>query len=163
MELKNVFGEVIFALEGAKIIADLVLSAIAAKQSLRYADLSSANLRYVDLSSANLSSADLSSADLSYANLRYADLPSPTMLLLAVWYSVSAELTLDLMRYDAANHPDPSKFDDWAKGGECPYSDIHWQRCANFHEDRELWKPGKTTKSALKLVLMLFKEKEIKR
>ena len=138
-------------------------SANLSSADLSYADLSYADLRYADLSYANLRSADLRYANLRSANLRYADLPSPTMLLLAVWYSVSAELTLDLMRYDAANHPDPSKFDDWAKGGECPYSDIHWQRCANFHEDRELWKPGKTTKSALKLVLMLFKEKEIKR
>ena len=132
------------------------------------ADLRSADLRYANLSSANLSSADLSSADLRSANLRsadlsYADLPSPTMLLLAAWYSVSAELTLKLMRYDAANHPEPDKFDEWAKGGNCPYADVKWQRCANFQENIELWKPGKTTKSALELVMMLFAEKEIKR
>ena len=135
---------------------------------LSSANLSSANLRSANLSSANLSSANLRSADLSSANLisadlRYADLPSPTMLLLASWYRISAELTLKLMRYDAANHPEPSKFDEWAKGGECPYADVKWQRCANFHENRELWKPGKTTKSALELVMMLFAEKEIKR
>ncbi|HUC89781.1 MAG TPA: pentapeptide repeat-containing protein [Patescibacteria group bacterium] len=131
--------------------------------NLSYANLNSADLSSADLSYANLRSADLRSADLSSADLSYANLPSPTMLLLAVWYSVSAQLTLDLMRYDASNHPDPSKFDDWAKGGACPYSDIRWQRCANFEEDRKLWKPGKTTKSALELVLLLFKEKEIKR
>ena len=112
---------------------------------------------------ADLSSADLSSANLRSANLRSADLPSPTMLLLASWYQVSAELTLKLMRYDAANHPEPEKFDEWAKGGDCPYYDVKWQRCANFEENRELWKPGKTTKSALELVMMLFAEKEIKR
>ena len=130
---------------------------------LRYADLSSANLSYADLSSANLRYADLRYADLRYADLRYADLPSPTMLLLASWYQVSAKLTLKLMRYDAANHPEPTKFDEWAKGGDCPYADVKWQRCATFQENRELWKPGKATKSALELVLMLFKEKEIKR
>jgi hypothetical protein len=102
-------------------------------------------------------------ADLRSADLSYADLPSPTMLLLASWYQVSAKLTLKLMRYDAANHPEPTKFDEWAKGGDCPYADVKWQRCATFQENRELWKPGKATKSALELVLMLFKEKEIKR
>ena len=127
------------------------------RANLRIADLSGADLR-----SANLRSADLRSANLSGADLSGADLPAPTMLLLASWFSVSAELTLELMRYDAANHPEPSKFDDWAKGGNCPYSGIGWQRCANFEEQRDLWKPGKS-KSALELVLMLFKEKEIKR
>ena len=117
-----------------------------------------ADLSYADLRSANLRSADLCSAD-----LRSADLPAPTMLLLAAWYSVSAELTLKLMRYDAANHPEPDKFDEWAKGGNCPYADVKWQRCANFQENIELWKPGKTIKSALELVMMLFAEKEIKR
>ena len=124
---------------------------------LRSADLNSANLRSADLSSADLSSADLRSADLSSANL-----PAPTMLLLAAWERVSAKLTLELMRYDASNHPEPAKFDDWAKGGRCPYSGIRWQRCANFQENRELWKPGKA-KSAFELVLILFAEKEIKR
>ena len=131
--------------------------------NLSSANLSYANLSYADLRYADLSSADLRSADLSSANLRYADLPSPTMLLLASWYQVSAKLTLKLMRYDAANHPEPTKFDEWAKGGDCPYADVKWQRCATFQENRELWKPGKATKSALELVLMLFKEKEIKR
>jgi hypothetical protein len=131
--------------------------------NLSSANLSYANLSYADLRSAHLSYADLRSADLSSANLRYADLPSPTMLLLASWYQVSAKLTLKLMRYDAANHPEPTKFDEWAKGGDCPYADVKWQRCATFQENRELWKPGKATKSALELVLMLFKEKEIKR
>jgi len=107
--------------------------------------------------------ADLSYADLSSADLSSANLPAPTMLLLAAWYSVSAELTLKLMRYDAANHPEPDKFDEWAKGGNCPYADVKWQRCANFQENIELWKPGKTIKSALELVMMLFAEKEIKR
>jgi len=135
---------------------------------LRSANLSSANLSYANLYSANLSSANLSSANLSSADLRSADLslanlPAPTMLLLAAWEMVSAELTLKLMRYDAANHPEPSKFDEWAKGGNCPYADVKWQRCANFQENRELWEPGKTTKSALELVMMLFAEKQIKR
>ena len=115
-----------------------------------------------NLSGANLSGANLSGANLSGANLSGADLPAPTMLLLVMWSSISAELTVELMRYDASNHPDPSKFDEWANGGNCPYSGIGWQRCANFHESKELWKVG-VSKSAYELVLMLFKEKNIKR
>jgi len=133
------------------------------RADLRSADLRSANLSAANLRSADLRSANLRSADLRSANLSSANLPSPPMLLLASWYQVSAELTLKLMRYDAANHPEPEKFDEWAKGGDCPYYDVKWQRCANFEENRELWKPGKTTKSALELVMMLFAEKEIKR
>jgi len=132
---------------------------------LSYADLSSANLSFANLPSADLSSANLSYADLRYANLRHADLSfanlsPPAMLLLCFWGEVSDELTLELMRYDASNHPDPTKFDTWAKGGSCPYS-TGFGRSANFKEKRELWKPGKA-KSARELVLMLFKEKDIK-
>ena len=119
-----------------------------------------ANLSYANLSSANLSSANLSSANLRYANLRYADLPAPPTLLLINWSDISDELCLELMRYDAANHPDTKKFDEWVKTGECPYNKTHWQRSANFTEKKELWKPGQS-KSALELVELLFKEKGI--
>ena len=129
---------------------------------LRRADLWRANLWKADLREANLREADLREANLREANLREANLPSPTMLLLCNWGSVSDKLCLELMRYDAANHPEPTEFDEWAKGDGCPYDNTRWQRCANFKEKRELWKPGKT-KSALDLVMMLFKEKEIKR
>ena len=57
MELKNIYGTVVFALESATTIAELVTAARRA----------SANLSY-----ANLSYADLSSADLSYAKLKGA-------------------------------------------------------------------------------------------
>ena len=67
MELKNIYGTVVFALESATTIAELVTAARSA-----HADLSSAKLSYADLSSADLSSADLSSAKLFYAKLRGA-------------------------------------------------------------------------------------------
>ena len=139
-----------------KIKLELHLKWLKGEEGGERAYLQRANLREADLLGANLLGANLRGA-----NLREANLPAPTMLLLSSWYSVSAELTLELMRYDAANHPDPTKFDEWAKGGDCPYSGIGWQRCANFQEQIELWKPG-PAKSALELVLMLFKEKEIK-
>jgi len=119
-----------------------------------------ANLSEADLSEANLSEANLSKANLSGADLRWANLPSPTMLLLANWGNVylSNELCIELMRYDAANHPKPELFNKWANGGDCPYNGIKWQRCANFQERKDLWSPG-PAKSALELAMMLLKEK----
>jgi len=94
------------------------------------------------------------------ADLREAKLPPPTVLLLCYWGRLSDKLTRELMRYDASNHPDPSKFDRWAKGGSCPYG-TGFSRVANFQEDRTVWKPGKA-KSARELVLMLFTEAGVK-
>jgi uncharacterized protein YjbI with pentapeptide repeats len=74
MELKTCWGEVIFALEGAKTVFELVTAAVAAKKSLRGAVLRGADLSDADLSDADLSGADLSDADLSGADLRGADL-----------------------------------------------------------------------------------------
>ena len=129
------------------------------------ADLREANLWEADLWGANLREADLRGANLWGANLwgadlRGANLPTPPMLLLCDWGEVSPELTTELMRYDASNYPDPSKFQAWADGGHCPYSK-GFQRAANFREKRELWNEGKA-KSALELVLKLFGEKKIK-
>ena len=79
MELKNIYGTVVFALESATTIAELVTAARRASANLSsadlsYANLSSANLFYAKLSHADLSSADLSHADLSSAKLFSADL-----------------------------------------------------------------------------------------
>ena len=62
MELKNIYGTVVFALESATTIAELVTAARRAS-----ADLSYANLSYANLFSAKLSHADLFSADLKGA------------------------------------------------------------------------------------------------
>ena len=72
MELKDIYGDVIFALESAKTVLELVTAARAAKADLSGADLSGADLSGADLSGAYLSGADLSGADLSRANLRGA-------------------------------------------------------------------------------------------
>ena len=66
---------------------------------------------------ANLRGASLCGADLRSADLCDASLPSSTTVLLATWGSLSDELTLEGMRYDAYNHPDPYAFDRWADGG----------------------------------------------
>ena len=83
--------------------------------------------------------ADLRGADLDGADLDGANLPSPTMTLMASWGSVSDLLCRDLMNFDAACHPNPLKFEAWAKGGECPYQGEKVQRAAIFSENRLLW------------------------
>ena len=67
MELKNIYGSVIFALEDAKTIFELVIAARVAGKSLSGANLYKANLREADLSWANLSEANLREANLSEA------------------------------------------------------------------------------------------------
>jgi len=116
---------------------------------LSCADLIYANLRCADLRGADLSCADLRGANLSCAYLFGADLcsaflPSPTMMLIANWGKVSNNLTVDLMRYDASCHPDPTAFDRWAASddGPCPYNDVKIQRACYFDEQRILWSPG---------------------
>jgi len=106
------------------------------------ADLFGADLRGANMTDADLFGADLRGADLRGATLTRADLPSPTMVLLASWGSLSPALTVDLMRYDAACHPDPARFDEWAvdDDGRCPYDGTSVQRAANFAESRELWR-----------------------
>jgi hypothetical protein len=136
------------------------------RANLSRANLSRANLSGADLSRANLSGANLSRADLLEANLLGADLKklimSPPLFLLAWWGNVSDELCLDLMRYDAANHPNPEKFLDWAKGGRCPYSDVSILRSANFIEKLDLIKAdflARPVKSAYELMQAIIKEK----
>jgi Pentapeptide repeats (8 copies) len=72
LEIKNIYGDVFFALEGAKTVLELVTAAVAAKKSLRGADLRDAVLSGADLSDAVLRGADLCGADLRGADLRGA-------------------------------------------------------------------------------------------
>jgi hypothetical protein len=83
------------------------------------------------------------------------------MVLMANWRSVSAELSADLMMYDASCHPDQNAFDRWAAGGPCPYKDVNVQRACDFTEKKELWGKGKFRKP-INLMFRLFKEKGIK-
>jgi hypothetical protein len=117
---------------------------------------SGANLRGANLRGANLRGADLHGAD-----LRYADLPSPSVVLLANWGELSDSLTADLMMYDASFHPSMKAFDEWAKGGKCPYTEARVQRACIFQERKELWGKGKFRKP-YSLMLRLFKERNVK-
>jgi hypothetical protein len=136
---------------------------------LRGADLSESNLRWAnlrgaDLRESNLSGANLRGADLRGADLRGADLiyiPAP-LVLLAQWGALPDALTLDLMRYDAANHPEPERFLAWADGGPCPYAGLSIARAANFQERRGLTKAdflSLPVKSACRLACELAKVK----
>ena len=138
------------------------------------AHLSGADLSWADLSGVGLYKADLTRADLTGANLSWAQLFEanltgallfganltgakfdPTSLLKSQWGELSDETTLALMRLDASAHPHPEKFDEWAKGGMCPYSNEIVRRIVNFKTKRELWSPGPppTIWEAVKMIL----------
>lgn len=102
---------------------------------------------------ANLSGATLSWADLSGATL------CPVLVLLSNLGALSDDLTSDLMNYDAANHPNPKAFAEWAKGGACPYSGVRVQRVAHFQERKECWKPRRKRLSAFELMKRVLVEK----
>ncbi len=130
---------------------------------LSYANLRSANLSYADLSSADLSSANLSSADLSSANLSSAKLefvqfPSIRLLSSIDLGAISKKLGLELMRRDVQAHPYPEKFDEWAKGGSCPYLGV--DRFWLFEPVKELWKPGKPEMTDRDLIMAICIEKK---
>jgi len=131
--------------------------------NLTSATLTSANLHAACLIEANLTNANLANSNLTFcaltgANLKDAQLPSPTMVLLADWGSLSDELTADLMVWNSLNHPNPDAFRIWADGGVCPYSAVTVQRAANFKEKRQLWGKGKVC-SPYELMQRMLAEK----
>lgn len=129
-------------------------------------NLYGAYLDKVDLRGADLEAVcSLKYARLEKSDLRGAKLPSPTEMLLVNWGRVSDSLTRQLMQYDAANHPDPKRFDTWAEGADyinpCPYNHIKVGRAANFSEKASLWVPNSRARvrSAYELMVSLIKEK----
>ena len=145
---------------------------------LRWTNFTGADLRRVKLVGANLTMADLRKADLRKADLQWADLQWAALwwadlrgvdltdenvaaLLLCSWNVLSSDLTTELMRLDAANYPDPSRFDAWAQGGACPYQGLPVKRVAQFQESRKLWSPG-PARPAKELLLRIFEEKGVR-
>lgn len=100
---------------------------------------------------------------LSNINLGILSLIPIHSILLSNWGRLSPELTSLCMAYDAQNHPEPSKFTDWAKGGPCPYNNISLNRAVLFLEDSTLWKPEllNTPINTIDLIKKLFAEKNI--
>ena len=74
MQIKNIYGDVIYTSETATTLRDVVIEAVKSGANLSYADLS-----YADLSGADLSGASLSGANLSYADLSGADLSGASL------------------------------------------------------------------------------------
>jgi len=132
---------------------------------LRGADLRGADLYGADLHGANLYGADLHGADLHGANLYGANLCGakiefhkfPSIRLISSIYlnNLSVTLMLELMRRDAFAHPYPEKFDEWAKGGKCPYQNE--ERFWLFVEKRNLWRKGKPQMRDSDLIIEICK------
>src|SRR5574344_1625784 len=72
MEIKDIYGKVLYSDDTCTTIKELVEKAVFNKINLIDADLESANLICANLESANLESANLESANLRSANLRSA-------------------------------------------------------------------------------------------
>ncbi len=79
MELKNIYGDVIFATESAKTVFELVTAARAANANLNYANLYGASLNYARLDGASLDGARLYGANLYGASLNYARLKGASL------------------------------------------------------------------------------------
>jgi hypothetical protein len=189
MDLKNIFGDVIFS-AAVETIAELVSRAVAAKVNLYGASLDGASLVRARLDGASLDGARLDGARLDGASLDGArlvcasldgarldgaslvcarldgaSLPSPTVMLLAYWGAVSEQLCADLMEYDCWAHGDRSAFDAYGKNPNiCPFSCHLEERAARFTESAEIWNKhiGKLC-SPRDLMLRLFAEKKIAR
>jgi uncharacterized protein YjbI with pentapeptide repeats len=73
MEIKNIYGAVIYTSQAAT-VKDAVVEAVAKGANLRGANLRGADLRGANLRGADLGGADLGGADLRGANLRVANL-----------------------------------------------------------------------------------------
>lgn len=131
-------------------------NSIVAHACFRYANLTSA-----DFQSASVRYTDFYLTTLDKVDFRGAHLPAPTVILLAEWMDISDQLTADLMVWDSLNHPNPKAFRNWAKGGSCPYNNVHVERAARFSEKRSLWGKGKR-RTPYELMMALFKEKKIK-
>ena len=125
------------------------------------ADLRGACFLDADLRGASFKNANLLGAEFKHAKVYGVKWPAPTMVLLADWDAVSYILCKKLMRYDASNHSDPKLFLKWAKGGECPYADMDFQRSATFRQCRShISKSFLRTKveTAYNLMQMLLRE-----
>ena len=125
--------------------------------NLSGANLSGANLYNADLSGANLTDADLSGANLSGADLEFHQFPSIRLVSSIQLGELSDEITLELMRRDVYAHPKPELFNEWVKGGNCPYQNE--ERCWFFSEKRALWKTGDPTIRDSDLIIAICKEK----
>ena len=81
IEIKSVFGKVLFALEKENnTIKDTIEEAVRNNVNLEYANLINANLEYANLRNANLENANLRNANLYDANLYNASLEDANLI-----------------------------------------------------------------------------------
>ena len=138
MELKNVFGEVIFTLEGAKTVFELITAAVAAKKSLNDASLvgaslDGANLVDASLVDARLRGASLDGASLDGARLDRASLDGKKILSLRV-ISYSAYR----WQIQAVLFQDGSR---WVRMG-CLFKSLEdWEKCGGIRKSNLLAYP----------------------
>ena len=123
------------------------------------ADLYEANLREADLCRADLYGADLREANLREANLVFSKFPSIRILSGLSLGNLSASLSVELIRRDAAAHPFPERFQKWANGGECPYQDEEYFWIFNYEQGKALYTPGNPTMTDVELIKAICSEK----
>ena len=109
-----------------------------------------------DLRGADLWGADLRGAYLRGAEIEFCQFPSIRTLSSMPLKHVSDEISLELMRLDAEAHPKPELFDEWAKGGDCPYQNE--ERWWWMPEKRDVWKPGKPTMKLSDLIIEICRQ-----
>ena len=144
-------------LSGASLYRADLYRADLAGANLSGASLSGANLSGASLYRADLSGADLTRADLTGADLEFHQFPSIRLVSSIQLGELSDEITLELMRRDVYAHPKPELFNEWVKGGNCPYQNE--ERCWFFSEKRALWKTGDPTIRDSDLIIAICKEK----
>ena len=129
MEIKNIFGEVIFK-DDSKTMKETVRNAVLSQANLFRANLFQAEIEFYNFPSIR-----------TISSIRLNNLPD--------------NLTLELMRRDALAHPHPGLFDEWAKGGDCPYKneEAFWL----FEPKKKLWKAGKPQLADRDLILEICK------
>ena len=91
------------------------------------------------------------------AKIEFHQFPSIRVISSINLGKLSDPLTLELMRRDAWGHPTPDKFDQWARGGDCPYQNE--ERMWFFAENKVLWTPGPPEMKDSDLVLAICEEK----
>lgn len=133
------------------------------QMDLHGANLSEADLRMATLCEANLTRADLTGADMREADLHRANLGGAYLRGANLWEceydllgilridmgALSADLTLELMRWDAL-YCGTEAMDDWARGGDCPFEGTK-TRPFIFHESQGLWPIGRKNRPKMNI------------
>jgi len=125
------------------------------KADLQDAYLQGAYLLGVYLRDADLRGAYLQGAYLRGAKIEFHQFPSIRLLSSIPLDNLPNNITLELMRRDAWAHPHPERFDEWAKGGNCPYQneEYFWR----FEPNKKLWRKGKPQMRDSDLILEICK------